>query len=146
SWQPPYLRRWLEPPSFGRTRKRKGKHGGEQRGSCGDVQCRAQTRRVCEATEPDCGDTARADREPDHEAGGGADVTGHVLLAHHHRHAERSDHGYTDECKCDCARDAADRKKKEHERTRRDDAGDKHVSAAETISQWSEQQRSDPAC
>ena len=52
----------------------------------------AQVDRVGDRAERDGGDPAEADREPDREARRHPDVARQVLLAHHHRHAERPDH------------------------------------------------------
>ena len=49
-------------------------------------------------------------------------MAGQVLLAHHHRYAERAHDRRTDESERDRAGDAAHREVDVHERARRDDA------------------------
>ena len=77
-----------------------------RRGRC--VHRRLQVDRVGERAEPDRGDPAEADREPDREARTPSRSAAAGTPGHHHRDAEGRDHADADERERDRAGDAAD--------------------------------------
>src|SRR5204862_367373 len=79
------------------------------------------------------------------EPGRGAEVTRHVLLSHHHRHAERPDDARSDQRERDRARHAADQDEHERQRTGREDARQQDRPRPEAIRQRAERKGPDAA-